>query len=692
MTGLDLIVEVGTEEIPAGYIGPALEALEDRLKKSLAENRLTHGRLQVWATPRRLAVGLWDLLDRQPDAVIEVTGPPVRTAYDQNGQPTRAALGFAKSQGVDLDGLALVDTPKGQYLAARRQSPGRPAREVLTELLPGLILGLPFPKSMRWGKGELVFVRPIHWLLAVLGGQVLPMSLGEIKSSNTSRGHRFLAPKPVAINGPGEYEARLAEAQVTVSTELRLQMVRAEIARMKAEAGGDLTVLPDEDLVLEVANLVEQPIAVLGRFDSSFLALPGDILITAMREHQRYFALADARGGLAPYFIAINNTRARDMNVVRRGHERVLRARLDDARFYFEEDRKTTLESKGAQLEKVVYHTLLGTSSDKVRRVIDMTGYTADLLEPDSKPAATRAALLAKCDLVSGVVGQFPSLQGVMGRAYALADGEPEEVAAAIHEHYLPIRAGGDLPRTKAGAVLAMADKIETICGCFGVGLIPTGAADPYALRRQALGVINILLERGYRVDLGDLVDRALEGLKPWLKRTPDETKADVLEFFRLRLKNQLTAQGASPDGAEAVLALFHRDASAAAARVRALEQVKARADFADLAAAFKRVVNIIRKFGAHEGYDPARVVEEREKGLSDATGRVEEKAQDLVRADDFAGLLAEIVGLKPAVDDFFDQVLVDDPDPAVKANRLALLTRVAKLFELVADFSKINV
>ena len=691
MTGLDLIVEVGTEEIPAWYISPALEAMKERLTKTLADNRLTHGAMKTWATPRRLAFGLWNLLEKQPDAVIEVTGPPVKAAYDQNGQPTRAAEGFAKSQGVAVDALTTVETPKGRYLAVRKESPGRPASEILSEIMPGLILGLPFPKSMRWGKGEVVFVRPIHWVLAVLGGEVLPFSLGKIKASNISRGHRFLNPDPIEINSPDDYETSLAKVNIIVSEELRIQMTRDEIARVTAESGEKLRVLPDEQLILEVSNLVEQPTAVLGGFDSSFLRLPGDILITAMREHQRYFALADEKGDLAPHFIAINNTRARVMNVVCRGHERVLRARLDDARFYYEEDRKTTLASKAEELKKVVYHTLLGTSWEKVERVIAMAEYTAGLLEPEAKDAVVRAAMLAKCDLVSGVVGEFPSLQGIMGRAYALADGEPEEAAEAVYEHYLPIKAGGDLPKTKAGAVLAIADKIETICGCFGVGLIPTGAADPYALRRQALGVINILLDRGYRIDLELLIDQALKGLKPILRRTEEETKADVLEFFRLRLKNQLTSQGASPDGAEAVLALFYKDVAAASARVWALEQVKARADFADLAAAFKRVVNIIRKFGAHDGYDPEKVVEDPEKTLSDAAAVLEAKAQDMVGTEDFTGLLAAIVELKPAVDSFFDKVLVDDPDPAIKANRLSLLTRVAKLFELVADFSKIN-
>jgi len=691
VSGLDFIFEVGTEEIPAGYLAPALAALEERLSQALASGRLDFKRLQTWATPRRLAVGLWGLAERQPDALQEVTGPPVKVAFDQAGRPTKAALSFAQSQGVDVADLVKVETKKGEYLAVRRKVQGRPAAEVLPEILPPLILGLPFPKVMRWGKGETTFVRPIHWVLAVLDGRVLPLALGGIQADRTSRGHRFLHPQPVEINSPDEYEEKLAAAHVIVAFDRRRELVKEEIARAAAQNGSDLHVLPDEDLEAEVANLVEEPVAVCGRFDESFLKLPAPVLITAMREHQRYFALTDGQGRLQPFFIAVNNTRARDMNVVRRGHQRVLRARLDDARFYFEEDRKTTLASKQEALKEVVFHSLLGTSWEKVERFTRLAEYLADRLDPAVKPVLVRAAGLCKCDLVTGVVGQFPTLQGVMGREYALLDGEPEAVAQAIQEHYWPIRAGGELPRSSAGALLSLADKIDTICGCFGVGLIPTGASDPYALRRQALGVINIILDRGYRLDLGQIIDQALTGLQPRLTRPAEEVRAEVLEFFRLRLKNQLTGQGASTDGAEAVLSLHHQDLVPAAARVWALEEIKARPDFQDLAVAFKRVVNIIKKFGARADFDPSLLAENQEKALLAAVEDVETQARTLASADDYAGLLRLVVGLKPVIDAFFDHVLVDDPDPQLKANRLALLTRIADLFALIADFSKIS-
>ena len=688
---LDLLVEVGVEEIPAGYLAPALSALEERTAKVLTDAGLPFQKIQTWCTPRRLALAVWQLAERQEDMVQEVTGPPVKAAYDANGTPTKAAEGFARGQGVSVTELITVETPKGPYLAVRKEMKGRDASVVLAEMLPGLILGLPFPKYMRWGKGEIVFVRPIHWLVAVLEGKVLDMALGSIKAGNISHGHRFLHPGPVEINSPDEYEEKLKAVEVYVRSDDRMRMVEQEIDRVIKESGQPLTLVPDPELVDEVANLTELPVAILGRFNKRYLAMPADIPITAMREHQRYFAVTDENGKLAPHFVAINNTRTRDMSVVARGHERVLRARLDDARFYFEEDRKTKLEAKQDELKRVVFHTLLGTSWQKVERFTRLADHLADLLDPEVKPVLLRAASLCKCDLVTGVVSEFPALQGIMGREYALLDGEDPLTAQAIYEHYLPVRAGGDLPQSSAGALLSLADKIDTICGCFGVGLTPTGAADPFALRRQALGVINIILDRSYRISLAELIEFALGGLTDWLKKPVDEVKAEVMEFFRLRLKNQATGRGASTDGAEAVLALHHDDLVGADARVWALESIKQQPDFNDLAVAFKRVVNIIKKFGQRDGFDPDMAAASQEKALFRAAKAVEDQAEKLRKMDDFSGLLERIVGLKPEVDAFFDHVLVDDPDPEVKDNRLALLTRVSRLFDQVADFSKIS-
>ena len=692
MSNINLILELGVEEIPAGYFAPAISFMEEKLTKSLTEARLPFERLKIWGAPRRLGLGLWGLADRQPDVEEEIVGPPLSAAYDANGNPTKAATGFAGGQGVSVSDLKTVTTPKGQYLAVQKSVKGRSVTEVMTDLLPEILSSLPFPKNMRWGNGEYTFVRPVHWLLAVLGGEVLPISFAGAKAGKVSYGHRFLHPGAVVITSPDEYETRLSEVHVQVDFENRRQLVREEIERVTRENSADLRLVADEELVEEVANLLEEPVAVLGNFDSHFLELPLAVATTAMKEHQRYFALTDSQGRLAPYFIAVNNTRARDMNVVRKGHERVLRARLDDARFYFAEDRKIKLADREEELKGVVFHHLMGTSWDKVQRFKALALHLADIVAPQHKEKLARAADLCKCDLVTGVVKEFPTLQGVMGREYALADGEAPEVAEAIMEHYLPVRAGGELPDSTIGAILSVADKLDTICGCFAVGLIPSGAADPFALRRGALGIINICLDRGWRESLEPLIDKALEGLTQWAKRPARETKAAVLEFFKVRLKNLMTGQGVSGDAAEAVLSIYDDQPLAAVLRARALEALKAQEGFKDLAQVFKRVVNIIKKFGARDDFTHwDRLHQEAEKNLLSRVENLEHKAGSFLSSGDFPGLLSEIAAMRGPVDHFFDQVLVDDPDPEIKEARIALLSRLGRLFELIADFSRIS-
>ncbi len=689
---LDFIFELGVEEIPAGYFAPAIRFLEERLTRTLAEAHLPFGRLKIWGAPRRLAFGLWDLAAQQPDLEEEVVGPPLSAAYDSNGNPTRAATGFAGGQGVPVSDLKTLTTPKGKYLAVKKTVKGRAADAILAEILPGLLAALPFPKNMRWGSGEHTFVRPVHWILAVLDGEVLPLAFRGAKSDQVSFGHRFLHPDAVIITSPSEYEIRLAEAHVQVDFVKRSELVRQEIERVTREHSVDLRLVEDEDLVEEVANLLEEPVAVLGHFDFHFLDLPLAVAITAMKDHQRYFALTNAKGRLAPYFIAVNNTRARDMDVVRKGHERVLRARLDDARFYYNEDRRTRLDARIEALKGVVFHSLMGTSWEKVERFKTLALQLADdQVGPSLKSKLERAADLCKCDLITGVVQEFPTLQGLMGREYALKDGEDPEVAEAIYEHYLPNRAGGALPVSTLGAILSVADKLDTICGCFAVGLVPTGAADPFALRRGALGVINIFLDRGW-TGLETLLDKSLEALAPWAKRPARETKAAVIEFFRVRLKSLLTGRGLSADTAEAVLGLYGHEPLATLLRAQALESLKTREGFRDLTQVFKRVVNIIKKFGLHENFTAwDRLTREAETALLSRVESLEHKSAGLIAGGDFDGLINEIADLRGPVDHFFEQVLVDDPDPLVKEARIALLSRLGRLFELVADFSRLN-
>ena len=689
--GKDLILELGVEEIPAGYFAPAIEFLEERLIKVLTEAHLPFERLKIWGAPRRLAFGLWGLTAQQPDIEEEIVGPPLSAAYDSNGNPTRAATGFAGGQGVSVSDLKTVTTPKGQYLAVKKTVKGRSANAILAEVLPDILAALPFPKNMRWGKGEHTFVRPVHWLLAVLGGEVLPLSFRGVKADRITFGHRFLHPDPLLIASPDEYETRLAEAHVQVDFQKRRELVHLEIERVLREHSMNLQAVKDEELVDEVVNLLEEPVAILGHFDFHFLDLPLAVAITAMKDHQRYFALTDSKGHLAPYFIAISNTRARDMDVVRKGHERVLRARLDDARFYYNDDRKIRLDGRIEALKGVVFHNLLGSSWEKVERFKALALHIASEAGPNLRSKLERAADLSKCDLVTGVVQEFPTLQGFMGREYALKDGEDQEVAEAIFEHYLPNRAGGNLPASSLGAILSVADKLDTICGCFSVGLTPTGAADPFALRRGALGIINIFLDRGW-TGLETMLDKSLETLAPWAKRPARETKAAVIDFFRARLKSLMIGRGLSADTAEAVLGLYGHEPLSALSRAQALESLKTRAGFKDLAQLFKRVVNIIKKFGNHGDFTAwDRLTQEPETSLLSRIEKLETKSAALIAAGDFIGLIDEIAGLRTPVDHFFEEVLVDDPDPLAKEARIALLSRLGRLFELIADFSRLS-
>ncbi|MDR2301499.1 MAG: glycine--tRNA ligase subunit beta [Deltaproteobacteria bacterium] len=693
MTRGDFILELGVEEIPASYFGPATTHIRERLHDALAAEGLTFDRVMVWGGPRRLAVGLWGLLMLQPDVEEEITGPPLSAAFDSNGNPTKAAQGFAKGQGVPVSDLYTQNTPKGPYLAVKKSKKGRATQEILSELIPQILESLPFPKVMRWGDGTYQFVRPVHWLLAALRGEILPMTFAGIRSGKVSYGHRFLHPGPVVITGPDEYPERLSEAHVLVDFEARREQVKKEIARVTEQANSDLKATVDEELVDEVANLLEEPFAVLGHYDSQFLDLPLAVASTAMKEHQRYFPITDSLGRQAPYFVAVNNTKAKDMDVVKKGHERVLRARLEDARFYWLEDRKTKLSDRSEALKGVVFHHLMGTSHEKVQRFKALALALAAQNSPEDTQTVSRAADLCKNDLVSGMVGEFPSLQGVMGREYALADGEAPQVAEAIKEHYLPNRSGGALPQSAPGAILSVADKLDTIVGCFSVGLLPTGAADPFGLRRQALGIMLIMIDRSWNWSLEPYVDKAIANLGAIVKRPIKEVKGETLEFFKARLKSHILGLGVSSDGAEAVLGLYGDNPLASVGRAVALEAVKKREGFRDLAQTFKRVVNIIKKFGPREE-NPVKaelLSQEAEKNLMAAVADAERESQDYLERRDYAGLLDRIVTLRQPVDLFFEKILVDDPDPDLKNARVALLKRTSRLFELVADFSRIS-
>ncbi len=688
-----LLLEVGAEEIPAGYIVPALSAMAANLKKKLSTARIAHGEARIYGTPRHLAVMIEDVATRQKTVTSEIQGPPQKVAFDDSGNPTVAGQKFAEKVGLDVSKLKVKTTQKGAYVCAKVVERGLATRTVLKQILPEVILSTPFPKTMRWADLDISFARPIHSVLALLGSQLVSFQIGNIKSGRTTFGHSFMHPKKIKISDPAEYSQKLADVRVMVDIDARKKATADEIKIAATNVGGK--VLQDDELLDIVTNLVEYPVATAGRFDDAFLDIPGEILITAMREHQKYFAVVDDAGKLMPHFIAVNNTRTKDLNLVAKGHERVLRARLADAQFFYQSDEKTLFDPWNERLKGVLFQAELGTMAEKVNRVKTIAGALAASISSDTdfKNRVVRAAELCKADLVSQVVVEFPKLQGVMGRVYAKVAKEPEEVAAAIEEHYRPTSSGGRLPETAAGSVLAIADKLDSICGCFAVGLIPTGASDPYALRRQGIGIINIMLNKRFSISLSQMITNALQPFAEKAQGGIDEVAANVLGFLKNRMSRQLADEGFSKDVIAAIISTGADSVPEVWSRVKALQGLKGAPDFEPLAVAFKRVVNIIRKA---EDVGDARVDDglfqhASEMDLLATFKAVQQKALGDLEAGHFeAGLLA-IASLRDQVDAFFDGVLVMAEEADIRRNRLALLGVIAGLFNKFADFTKIS-
>ncbi|MBU1545619.1 MAG: glycine--tRNA ligase subunit beta, partial [Proteobacteria bacterium] len=651
----ELLFEIGTEEIPAGYIMPALSQLEKNLGDRLTALALPYSSLRTAATPRRLAVSVSDLAERQPDREEEILGPPKKAAFDQNGQPTQAAIGFAKKNGVEVEALQILATPKGEYLMVRVEQVGRQTSVLLAELLPEVITSLNFPKSMRWGAGRTSFARPIQWLLAVYGGKTVTFSLDTITSSNTTQGHRFMARTSVPASSYSDYVETLRTAQVMVDPQERRAAVLAEIAKAARQAGG--TILPDDELVDTVCNLVEKPFAICGAFEQRFLALPREVLITSMREHQKYFAVVDSVGKIMPNFIAVNNTNTKDAQLAADGHQRVIRARLEDAFFFFKEDQRRTLADRVEDLTGVIFQHKLGTMLDKTRRVTTLAGLLAKKLAPEHLASTERAALLAKTDLLTDMVGEFPTLQGAIGRDYALLGGETPEVATAIREHYLPVRAGGVLPTSIPGALVGMADRIDSIAGCFGIGQTPTGTADPFGLRRLSLGLLHIINAMGFSLSLAEFVDEALALYGEKLTVPKDEARRNVLEFIKGRFSNDLTGQGIPAEAVEAVTSVSFDDPLDCKRRISALMAISGQESFTVLAGAFKRVINIIKE-NSETAVQAELLTEAAEQKLHAAYLAIRTEATPLLAASDYEGALGVILKMKEPVDTFFEEVM----------------------------------
>jgi len=684
----DFLLEIGTEEIPSGFIAKALRDMKNLINKELETLRIGFGQIQAFGTPRRLVLFITDMSDKQDDTCINITGPSRKVAFDENGNPTKAAIGFARAQGVTLDEIQQVNTHKGEYLAVRKKVAGNDTIEVLSSMLPRFLATIPFPKSMRWGESSIRFARPIHWMLCLLGGDVVPFKVGNIESGDRSFGHRFMSPSPFKVLDFNQYRRHLREAYVVLDPEERKNRIEDLIS--KAAIGVSGRALEDVELLEDVVYLVEYPTVVVGRFEKEYLNLPRAILIASMREHQMYFSVIDESDNLLPYFITVNNTMSKDPKIVIKGNERVLKARLSDANFFFEEDQKISLSERVNGLKDIVFQSELGTLHEKVMRFQRMAEYLSSEIKTELEHATRRASLLCKADLTSEMVGEFPKLQGVMGKEYASLSGEDLDVATAIYEHYLPRFAGDALPSTHIGAFVSIADKLDTVVGCFGVGLIPTGTSDPYALRRQTLGIINIILDKRYPISLARLIEMNLACLDGKISKDPVWVKEEVLEFFKLRLQNQLTTQGYSYDVVDAVLSVYSDDLVDSFDRIKALQELKCQPDFLPLAIAFKRASNILSQSSPGQEVRVSLFQEPAEGKLFDAYKGIEEHVVKLICEKNYPKALSKMVGLREPVDNFFDNVMVMVEDERTRKNRLAMLKHVSELFLKIADFTKI--
>ncbi len=688
----ELLLEIGTEEIPAGYLENGLSELKRLAEECLIENRINlAGRIHVYGTPRRLVLTGTGVSKKQEDLVKEVTGPPKKVAYDQEGLPTKAAEGFAKKQGVSVDELKTITTDKGEYLFVKQEILGRPTQDILSERLPGIIGEIPWPKSMRWGDVGFPFVRPVHWILCLFDGGVVPFEAAGVKSGGTTRGHRFMAPDTVTVESIAHYRKVLENASVVLDPEVRQQVVLKAATDAAAGVGG--VPADDPELVGINANLTEYPTAVCGSFDESFLNLPDAVLITAMREHQKYFAVYDHKGSLMPNFVAINNTRTRDEQVVCRGHERVLRARLSDADFFLKEDRKRPLPDRLEDLKQVIYQAQLGTSHAKVMRIEALTEAIASHVLSEQVDLAKLTARLAKCDLVTHMVIEFPSLQGAVGKAYAEMEGYDQAVCSGIYDHYLPLKAGGTLPEPGIGAVVGIADRLDTISGCFAVGLEPTGKADPFALRRHALAIIRIMEDTRWDLSFKALVEKALSLLADDIEFEAHETFGRIISFIRERYKNMMLRSGYASDLVEAALCgEFDRILSLRPKMEQLKEFTLSSDEFAPLALTFKRVNNIIKKQESAFPVDPASFIEDAEKELWQTYQSVKDQVDECINKSAYLEALGIMTRLRTPVDNLFDQVEILGKDQALRENRVGLLQLISGLVLTMADFSKFSI
>ncbi len=686
----ELLVEIGVEEIPSNVMPSALQQLREKTAARFAALGIPFEPPQVYGTPRRLILFLPQLASQQETKIEVVSGPAKKVGFDPQGNPTPAALGFAKSQGVAVSELKVRQTEKGEYLCIEREVRGEPTATLLQKILPEILSSLNFPRSMRWNGEGVAFVRPIRWIVALYGGEVIPFSYAGVTADRISYGHRILSPGPFQVADFAAYQKEIRRQNVLIDPKERYDLIVREMADLAAEKKGRIE--EDETLVWQAAFMVEYPKAVCGSFDQSFLEVPKEVIIAPMKEHQGYFPLEASDGKLLPHFITIVNNPSPNTDTIRKGNERVLRARLVDAEFYFKQDRRSKLAERVEGLKGVTFQEKLGTLHEKTERIVPLSQFIGQECAVEPREAIRRAGFLSKADLLTGVVREFPSLQGTMGKVYAEMDGEDRTVAAAIEEHYLPRYSGGTLPRTPIGQVLAVADKLDTIVGCFGVGLIPSGSEDPYALRRQGLGLIQILIADASplrSLSLQAAVSEAIRLYEDQRKFSTGRVAEEVNTFLKQRVASYLQSEGVRYDLIDAVLARKLDRPYEIVDFARALVRFSAQPLFGPLMIGFKRAIRILPK-GFSGQVNTALLKENAEKELHEAISRVNEGIGDHWAKGQYEPILERFATLYEPMNRFFEGVMVMDPNEEIRNNRLSLLSWVRTLFGEFGDFSKI--
>jgi len=684
----DFLVEIGTEELPPKALKKLSQAFADGIQTGLVEAELTMGEVFVYAAPRRLAVMITDLQTQQADKTIQRKGPAKKAGFDADGNATKALQGFARGCGVDVSELIEIETEKGTWMAYDLQQKGQAVTELLQDIVANSLAKLPIPKRMRWGSSDVEFVRPVHWTLMLLGEQVVPATILGHQTSNTTRGHRFHAPSDITIQKPADYLGALRlQGFVEADFEARMESIRQQVELAATEAGG--TAVIDEDLLEEVAALNEWPVAVVGDFDEDFLSVPSEALVSAMAGHQKYFHMVDSNAKLMAKFITVSNIESSNPASVKYGNERVIRPRLSDAKFFWDQDRKQPLDDFLPRLKTVVFQQKLGTLFDKIERLETLTvkvgkplGVAPELCE--------RAARLSKCDLMSEMVGEFPDLQGVMGRYYAQQQNEDADVADAIDAQYQPRFSGDALPATALAQSLAIADKLDTITGIYGIGQVPTGDKDPFALRRASLGLLRIMIEKDLDLDLRLLIQYSLD-LHAEIKTT-DALVNDIYDFVISRLRAYYADQGVTAEQFEAVRVCRPAHPVDFSQRIKAVQAFSEMESAESLSSANKRISNLLKKVEGEipETVDQNLFSEAAETALFNELDALRESASELIAARDYTSAIASLAGIRTAVDNFFDDVMVMAEDPAVRLNRLALLNQIYQLFLQVADVSRL--